>query len=605
METPLFNAGTGLYEIEESSLSSLTVDNLTINNQIDMSNHKIVNLAMATNAGDATSKAYVDSVAGLSPWNVSGSDLFYSAGRVGIGSSTFTGASVLQVTGASYLNGAVDVNGNIISNVHSPTTSTDAANKSYVDNKSYPLSTILAAGNDANSYEISNIAALGMLSTPPAVTTGKIYISGGKVFYNGTEVGSVPTLAAVLGISNSAGSYNINMNSNEILSAFALQLSNNIPATVTNKLYNNAGVLYFNGTAVGVAQSLASTLAIGNSAGSYNIDLNSNQLLNTSVVQGATNQSLTVQATGTGTLFLANGASNTMILQSSGVTINQPVNLTSKNITNFNTISADTTIATGVIEGTGNLTGLTIKAGPTILGSTLQIQAQTIDLQATNNDVRFNGFTVALPLTIRTWGWQPTAVTFGSTYSRNSFEFVVSEPSWDLDNYLYLIRFSCVQPYNYQGTGGFIKYSINNTPESTDYNGRNLLSYHNVGSVSGVYSNQQDNLANLIYVPNTNTITGCIGEVEIRKYTQLFGGTSTPNGGRLSVKAYFNTSYATQQGYYQAFEGGTTHAEYYISNWDTFSLTSFKLWGQKTNWFQSTFMGSQTLFRASLTKVPL
>lgn len=605
MQTSNFNTGTGLYDIDTSTIDNLTIGNLTINNQIDMTTHKIVNLANPTNSTDAVNKFYVDSVSGNSPWQVSGSDLYYNTGRVAIGSSSFTGASVLQITGSSYLNGAVDVNGNIISNVHSPTTSTDAANKSYVDNKSYPLSTILTAGNDANSNEIINIAALGMLTTPPAITTNKIYISGGKVFYNGQEVGSVPTLAAVLQQSNSAGTFNINMNSNEILSAFALQLSNNIPATITNKLYNNSGTLYFNGSPVGVAQNLQATLAIGNSTGIYDIDLNNNDIINAVSIQSATNQSLTVQAAGTGTLFLANGASNTMIIQSSGITLNQPVNLTSKNLTNFNTISADTTIATGIIQGTGNLTGLTIKAGPTILGSTLQIQAQTIDLQATNNDVRFNGFTVALPLTIRTWGWQPTAITFGSTYSRNSFEFVVSEPSWDLDNYLYLIRFSCIQPFNYQGTGGFIKYSINNTPESSSYNGRNLLSYHNVGSVSGVYSNQQDNLANLIYVPNTNTITGCIGEVEIRKYTHFFGGTSTPNAGRLSVKAYFNTSYATQAGYYQAFEGGTTHAEYFIDPLDTFSLTSFKLWGQKTNWFQSTFMGSQSLFTASLTKIPL
>lgn len=406
------------------------------------------------------------------------------------------------------------------------------------------------------------------------------------------NVSATSTLQNVLLAGNTAGSTPINMNGQAIQNASDILPQSNNDLVVGSKASSTGKTYIYANAQPRITVSNTGNVGVGsaNTSPAYLLDasggaVNCSELRINGVVQsfsGTLAQTLT-----------------------QGNTANTSINMANNNITNFNTISANPSIATGVIQGTGNGTGLTIKAGPTILGSTLQIQAQTIDLQATDNDVRFNGFTVALPLCIRTWGWQPTAVSFGSTYSRNSFEFVVSESSWDLDNYMYIIRFSCIQSYNYQGTGGFIKYSINNTPESSSYNGRNLLSYHNVSSVSGVYSNQQDNLANLIYVPNTNTITGCIGDIEIRKYTHFFGGTSTSSAGRLSVKAYFNTSYAQQSGVYQAFEGGTTHAEYFISELDTFSLTSFKLWGQKTNWFNSTNMGSQTGFTASLTKVPL
>jgi hypothetical protein len=70
----------------------------TMSGVLAMGTNKITGLATPTNAADAATKAYVDSVA--SPWILTVNDLSYSAGNVGIGTTTFPPANKLDVIGS-------------------------------------------------------------------------------------------------------------------------------------------------------------------------------------------------------------------------------------------------------------------------------------------------------------------------------------------------------------------------------------------------------------------------------------------------------------------------------------------------------------------------
>ncbi len=225
----------------------------------------------------------------------------------------------------------------------------------------------------------------------------------------------------------------------------------------------------------------------------------------------------------------------------------------------------------------------------------------TLDVSGT---IRSTGAIQGTNLTqyIVAWPYNPVCVSFNG-YTRNAMEFVISEASWDLNNYMYIIRFSHHMQYNGGGGGStnYLHYSINNTGESSAYNGRNLMSYHNVGGVSGAYSNAQDSTSRLIYAPNSIGLLS-MGEVKVRKYAHPIGA---GNVSRISVQAYHENSYSDINNAFYSFEGGTYESEYYINNWSVFSLTSFKLWIAGNSLFQCDANGVQTKFTCSLTKVPL
>lgn len=162
------------------------------------------------------------------------------------------------------------------------------------------LSDILAVDNSCHGYSINfnEKPALGFraenLSADP--TPG----NAGRIFYNTTtnllkvDTGSalipigginVPNLSTVLGGGNSAGTYNLDMNENQLLNTRVENLASNPTA-------GNAGRLLFNTTAgslevdtgsaiqaIGGAQGLSSVLGISNSAGSFNLNMSENQLL--------------------------------------------------------------------------------------------------------------------------------------------------------------------------------------------------------------------------------------------------------------------------------------------------------------------------------------
>ena len=267
------------------------------------------------------------------------------------------------------------------------------------------------------------------------------------------------------------------------------------------------------------------------------------------------------------------------------------LDLSTNNITNANQISATTNL---VLQPTTGNVGI----GTSAPGYTLDVSG---GIRATSNILGLN-----IPIVIRAWPYNPPCVTFYSDYgyALNSMEFVIGESSWDLNAYMYIIRFSYQMPYggNGGGTTNYLHYTINNTVESTDYQGRNLMSYHNTNpSASGAYSNAQNATSRLIYSPNSLGLLS-MGEVKVRRYAHKLG---TSNISRISVQAYHENSYAASNGNMESFEGGTYESEYYITNWSTFSLTSFKLWSYKTSIFGCDASGNQTNFTCSITKTPL
>lgn len=163
------------------------------------------------------------------------------------------------------------------------------------------LSDILAVNNSCGTYPINfnETQALGFraenLSADPTpgnpgrlymnTTTNVLMLDTGSADVAVAGV-STPNLTTVLAGGNSAGSYNIDMNENQLLHAKVETLASNPSAGNTGRLFYNttAGSLELdNGSsiqALGGAQTLSQVLTTGNSAGSTNINFNGNQAVN-------------------------------------------------------------------------------------------------------------------------------------------------------------------------------------------------------------------------------------------------------------------------------------------------------------------------------------
>jgi hypothetical protein len=77
----------------------------------------------------------------------------------------------------------------------------------------------------------------------------------------------------------------------------------------------------------GGVSDLATVLAAGNSAGANDIDLNGNDLLNTAIVQGQTNNNITIEGTGTGDIVLKTNSVNRLTITDAGIFTGLPVEI--------------------------------------------------------------------------------------------------------------------------------------------------------------------------------------------------------------------------------------------------------------------------------------
>lgn len=164
------------------------------------------------------------------------------------------------------------------------------------------LAQILSQGNSCGATSINFNGTNGVnfevenLASDPTCNSGAtgrlIWNTVDELFKvcNGTSFVSIAgsgvnTLQSVLSAGNSAGSTDIDLNHNELLNA-RVELRTSDPSAENGRIYyrtDNSELKVCNGsvcTALGGAQSLASTLVVGNSAGSTNIDFNLNQAVN-------------------------------------------------------------------------------------------------------------------------------------------------------------------------------------------------------------------------------------------------------------------------------------------------------------------------------------
>lgn len=132
---------------------------------LDLSNNIISNVAYPVNDSDVATKGYVDSIT-ITQANLGGTFLsnevlvgMSSGSSIGgfpsftfdgsvltLGTTATTGSFVLYGS-ATIQDGTLDVNGNIIENVGTPTNPTDAASKQYVDNALSSITTGNVGGN--------------------------------------------------------------------------------------------------------------------------------------------------------------------------------------------------------------------------------------------------------------------------------------------------------------------------------------------------------------------------------------------------------------------------------------------------------------------------
>jgi hypothetical protein len=159
------------------------------------------------------------------------------------------------------------------------------------------LASVLSAGNSAGSTDLNmnerqlKAARVENLSADP--TAGNI----GRIFYNTAasalrldngasfvDIGGSQGLSSVLGVSNSAGSTNLNMNGNEILN-FKAQILSSDPSSAAGRVYYNSTshkLKFYNGTSwleVGNTNTLAQTMSLGNSVGSTDLNMNGRQII--------------------------------------------------------------------------------------------------------------------------------------------------------------------------------------------------------------------------------------------------------------------------------------------------------------------------------------
>ena len=162
------------------------------------------------------------------------------------------------------------------------------------------LQQILALGNSCGAYSINfndqqllNALVENLSADPAPGNQGRIFVNTTThllKFDDGSTIQTVGgsgsnNLDSVLNAGNSAGAHNLDMNHNQLLNA-KVENRTSDPSAEAGRIYyrtDTTSLKVCSGascTAIGGSQGLSSVLGVSNSAGSTNIDFNSNQAKN-------------------------------------------------------------------------------------------------------------------------------------------------------------------------------------------------------------------------------------------------------------------------------------------------------------------------------------
>jgi hypothetical protein len=208
-----------------------------------------------------------------------------------------------------------------------PTTGNQLVNKTYVDNKPVPpLADVLTSGNTAN-----NSITLTDGSQTNSQTVGQMEVSD---FLN-YSTAIIPNQVAL--------------------------------STPSNSVWLQQGGVFIDGVfradwntiTSSSAASLSDVLTVGNSAGTSNIDLNSNSLINTAEIDSNNDTDITINALGVGNINVVNNGNNTFYTDSTNVAnfANAPkvVNYTNISLLPQNIITSYYLSNAGVAKTANNL----------------------------------------------------------------------------------------------------------------------------------------------------------------------------------------------------------------------------------------------------------
>lgn len=161
------------------------------------------------------------------------------------------------------------------------------------------LSSVLNAGNSAGTFnlDLNNNQLLhgrveNLSSDPSAGNAGRLIfnttsstlkVDTGSVIQ---AIGGAQGLSSVLGVSNSVGSSNVDFNGKQAVNLELESLASDPGSTNAGRVYYNSTInapKFYNGSSwfqVGNTNTLSQVLALGNSAGSLDIDFNNHQAKN-------------------------------------------------------------------------------------------------------------------------------------------------------------------------------------------------------------------------------------------------------------------------------------------------------------------------------------
>ncbi len=342
------------------------------------------------------------------------------------------------------------------------------------------LQSVLNAGNSAGAFDINlnnnELLSARIENVVSDPTPGNI----GRLIFNTTTstlavdtgaaiqaIGGAQGLASVLGVSNSAGSTNLDMNGQQVLNLRLEQLASDPGTTYSGRMYYNTTsnkARFYNGTSwndVGNTNTLAQTMALGNSVGSNDLNMNGRQVKNallenlaappgtgnagriwydtvTSQVQFETSGSNKTVATLDDTQTLTNktisGSSNTISnIQDSSLSANVELLNTAQTISAKKTFSTPPVISKietpsgaqhTITDGLANDTFVLANAVQTLAGKTL-------NAPALSGNMDFNLFQ-ATEMVLENRLTDPTPATPGRIYYKSSTGEVVYDTGTEI-----------------------------------------------------------------------------------------------------------------------------------------------------------------------------